>query len=136
LRPSKPTLASRIAQLNDYRKELRQWLDEPAPGPWDRARLRVLERMVQLLVECAADAGDLWLEERGRPLGESATGVFQNLHREGVMDAEMLARFQRYVSTRNRIVHDYDLITPQRVRQDAEGLAQDVPLLVQALLTA
>jgi uncharacterized protein YutE (UPF0331/DUF86 family) len=77
--------------------------------------------MIQLVIECAADAGDLWLQAAGQPPGQSAGGVFQNLHQAGCMDDDMRDRFRRYVRARNRIVHDYDLVRPDEValaRQD------------------
>jgi uncharacterized protein YutE (UPF0331/DUF86 family) len=125
-----PRLAAKVAQLRDYHRELNSWLSHPPAEPLTR----VLERMVQLVVECAVDAGDLWLDERGRPLGQSAMNVFQGLHNAGVLDTDMLERFRVHVKVRNRIVHDYDVIRPEEVRASAEGLSQDIPELIRALL--
>jgi uncharacterized protein YutE (UPF0331/DUF86 family) len=129
-----PPLLNKLSQLDQYLAELRQWLDEYPEGKWSGAMERVLERMVQLIVECTADAGDLWLANRGHPVGETATGVFRELRAAGVMDEAMYGRFRGYVSARNRIVHDYDQITPVEVRRDAEGLARDGAELLRRLL--
>ena len=128
-----PTLASKLAQLDRYLQELRSYLGEPA-GPAEGARVRILERMIQLIVECAADAGDLWLGDRGEALGESAAGVFRRLGEVGLISAEMQSRLRGYVSARNRIIHDYDRVTPDQVQRDAEGLAQDTGELLRRLM--
>jgi uncharacterized protein YutE (UPF0331/DUF86 family) len=129
-----PDLDSKLNELDRYNKRLQHWLQQAAEGDWGEALDLARERLVQVVVECAADAGDLWLGKNNHPLGQSATGVFQNLHRAGVMDTEMLARFRRYVSARNRIIHNYDQVTAEQIRRDALGLAQDIPALIRALL--
>jgi uncharacterized protein YutE (UPF0331/DUF86 family) len=53
-----------------------------------------LERLVQIVVECAADAGDQWLVSHGRPLGASAAGVFGCLRDAGVIDQACCDRFR------------------------------------------
>lgn len=128
------TLEVKIDQLADYHRELQEWLARPRGPEWDPLLRRVLERMIQLLVECAADAGDLWLERHGRPLGQSATTVFLNLADAGILNDEALSRYRRYIGSCNRIVHDYDQVQPQRVRADAEALAADILALIRALL--
>lgn len=127
-----PDLSRKLQQLSDYLDETRGWLAPPTPLPPHGAE-RILERMTQLIVECAADAGDIWLQENGRPLGQSAAGVFRNLHQAGKLDAVTAERFRAYVRTRNRIIHDYDLVDPRDVRQDAEGLVADLSDLLRAL---
>src|SRR5688500_15969476 len=95
-----PELQAKLAQLGDYVAELQRWLNRPGDAEWALAQHRILERLVQLVVDCAADAGDLWLGAHGHPLGESAAGVFQQLHQVGLLDRETAARFRRYVSVR------------------------------------
>jgi uncharacterized protein YutE (UPF0331/DUF86 family) len=129
-----PTLASKLSQLDRYLEELQSWLDRPAEGELAGGIDRILERMVQIVVECAADSGDLWLAEKGESLGESAAGVFRRLRDLDVLDEEAYGRFRTYVSARNRIIHDYDQVTPERLRRDAEGLARDGRELLRALL--
>lgn len=128
-----PALTSKLAQLDQYLQELQGYLDEPG-DPAEGARVRILERMIQLIVECAADAGDLWLGDRGETLGESATGVFRRLGEVGLITAEMQSRLRGYVSARNRIIHDYDRVTPEQVQRDAERLVQDAGELLRLLM--
>lgn len=127
-------LAAKCGQLADYVKQLERMLAADVPSDLQDVGERALERMVQLLVECAADAGDLWLEDRGRPQGHSASGVFQNLSAAGVLGEDIYGRLRGYVKTRNRIVHDYDTLVRADVRRDAEGLARDIPELLGLLL--
>jgi uncharacterized protein YutE (UPF0331/DUF86 family) len=124
----------KLRQLEDYVERLERYLLLPSEDIWSDVLGNALERMIQLVVECGADAGDLWLGAHNRPLGQSAMGVFQNLRTAGVIDAELLNRFRVYVRTRNRIIHDYDQVSHDEVRAQAEGLAKDVTRLVQALL--
>jgi uncharacterized protein YutE (UPF0331/DUF86 family) len=128
-----PTLQEKIAQLRDYVRELRDTLAQTAGGDRSTLVTRALERLVQVIVECAADAGDLWLEAHGRPVGQTAATVFQFLHEAGAIDAEHQTRLRRHTSVRNRIVHDYDRVTPEQVRQTAEALANDAEDLIRRL---
>lgn len=38
-----------------------------------------------------------------------------------------------YVRSRNRIIHDYDVVSATEALQDARGLARDLPELMRAL---
>jgi uncharacterized protein YutE (UPF0331/DUF86 family) len=70
---------------------------------------RAVERLVQVVLECAADAGDLLLAEESRVVGETARDIFEGLHAAGVIDQALRQRFAyEYSGLRNRIVHDYD----------------------------
>jgi uncharacterized protein YutE (UPF0331/DUF86 family) len=43
---------------------------------------RAVERLVQVVLECAADAGDLLLAEEGRTVGDAARDIFEGLQRD------------------------------------------------------
>lgn len=128
------SLASKAAQLAEYLRELEQWLAAPADGPFSGAMQRAIERMIHLIVECAADAGDLWLAERDLEVGESAARVFRNLREAGLIDAKLEQSLRRAVSARNRIVHDYDRVRPDQARRDAAALLEDGRELLRRLL--
>jgi uncharacterized protein YutE (UPF0331/DUF86 family) len=128
-----PPLQDKIAQLREYIRELREALAAPEQSGRSGFLNRALERLVQLVVECAADAGDLWLEAHGRPMGQTATTVFQFLHEAGAIDTELQTRLRRHTSVRNRIVHDYDRVTEEQVRRTAEALADDAEELLRRL---
>jgi len=89
--------------------------------------------MIQLVLECAADAGDLWLQDSSLPLGESAAGVCSGLAKAGLIDEAALRRWRRHVRAPNRIIHDYDQVDAAEVLRDAAGLLEDAVHLLQAL---
>jgi uncharacterized protein YutE (UPF0331/DUF86 family) len=96
---------------------------------------RAVERLVQVVVECAADAGDLLLTEEGRTVGDSARDVFEGLHSAGAIDAALRQRFAyEYGGLRNRIVHDYDELDNAAVWQAARQLVPDGRALLAALI--
>lgn len=119
----RPALQAKLTLLDRYSSELRVLLQRPVEGDWEVVVDHALERLVQLVVECAADAGDLWLEENGKPLGQSAMGVFQNLRSAGVLEDATYQRLRDYVRARNQIVHNYDRLASANVRRIAEELS-------------
>jgi len=128
-------LQAKLTQLDRYAKELHGLLQRPVQTEWAEVVDRALERLVQVIVECAADAGDLWLEEHGKPLGQSAASVFQNLRDAGILNDPVYQRLREHVRARNQIVHNYDRVTGSTVRRNAERLSQDIPEIVRALMT-
>ena len=129
-----PTLQSKLRQLDEYNLRLAHWLNASPEEHWSEARDLALERLIQVVVECAADAGDLWLAEQGKPLGQSAADVFRRLQQAGAIRQELYDRLKGHVGSRNRIIHNYDQVTPEQTRQEAEGLARDIPELIRALV--
>jgi uncharacterized protein YutE (UPF0331/DUF86 family) len=127
-------LQAKCLQVRRYLTELREVLARLDGAPEDEILHRALERLVQVVVEAAADAGDMWLGEQGHTLGQSAAGVFHALRRVGVLTGGAGERFVDYASSRNQIVHGYDTLRPDKVRRDAEGLVRDIPDLLKALL--
>jgi uncharacterized protein YutE (UPF0331/DUF86 family) len=96
---------------------------------------RAVERLVQGVLECAADAGDLLLCEEGRTVGDSARDIFEGLHSAGVIDDALRRRFAyEYSGLRNRIVHDYDVLDNAAVWQAARQLVPEGRALLAALV--
>src|SRR5687767_8717082 len=54
---------------------------------------RAVERLIQVVIECAADAGDLLLAEEGRTVGDTARDIFEGLHAAGILDDALRRRF-------------------------------------------
>lgn len=95
---------------------------------------RAAERLVQVVVEAAIDAGDLLLAAEGRMVGETAREIFEALHAAGIIDDPLRRRFAyEYSALRNRIVHDYDELDDALVWQAARQLVPDGRALVAAL---
>ena len=97
---------------------------------------RAVERLVQVVVEAAADAGDLLLAEEGRTAGETTREIFEALHAAGIIEDALRRRFAyEHSALRNRIVHDYDELDNAAVWQAAHRLVPDGRALV-AVVTA
>ncbi|MDQ7825995.1 MAG: DUF86 domain-containing protein [Candidatus Eremiobacteraeota bacterium] len=127
-------LKEKLNHLLSYLDELEQWLGAPQESIEKRGLQRIVERMFQLIVECAADAGDIWLDAGGFPAGESVRGVFERLREQSLIDEEEILRFAEYVSLRNRIVHDYEKISGAMLLKTAPRLLSDCRLLGKRLL--
>jgi uncharacterized protein YutE (UPF0331/DUF86 family) len=126
-------LGQKLASLASYATDMEGWLADPPDPSRPRALQLILERLLQVTIECAADAGDLWLATHGHPLGESVRGVFQRLQSVGAIAPDLERRFAAFGRTRNRIVHDYDRLDEQEILDQAARLPRDVRTLLQAL---
>jgi uncharacterized protein YutE (UPF0331/DUF86 family) len=131
--PTGDDLRQKLVSLASYADELDEWVANPPDPSRPRALQRVAERLLQVIVECAADAGDLWLAQHGHPLGESVRGVFQRLRDLGVIAPDLEQRFATYTTMRNRIVHDYDRVDGQEIVRRAAQLPADVRALLGVL---
>jgi uncharacterized protein YutE (UPF0331/DUF86 family) len=131
--PPADELRQKLISLQSYVNELEGWLTNPPEPTGPLGLRRITERLLQVIVECAADAGDLWLAEHGYPSGDSVRGVFRQLRQAGVLSAEMEQRFGSYTGTRNRIVHDYNHLDAAGIAAEAPQVVADVRVLLQAL---
>src|SRR5438046_1598139 len=83
-------LRSLSAYVDELDAALPKTLEEYVAGSAGR---RIVERMVQLVVECAADAGDLLLSAEGRAAGDTDRDVFEALHAAGIIDDRLRRQF-------------------------------------------
>ena len=134
MNPIPEDLQGKLNSLVQYLDELEGWLESPEESLGGRGFQRIIERMFQLIVECAADAGDLWLQAGELPTGESVRGVFERLGGAEILDQESLTRFAEYVTIRNRIVHDYEQVNLSLLSRVAPALVRDGRMLAQKLL--
>jgi uncharacterized protein YutE (UPF0331/DUF86 family) len=134
--PPGDELARKLAALASYADELDDWLANPPEPSRPRALERILERLIQVIVECAADAGDLWLAGHGHALGESVRGVFRRLREVGAVSIEIEDRFGNYGRTRNLIVHAYDQLDAREILAQARQLSTDARTLLGALVAS
>jgi uncharacterized protein YutE (UPF0331/DUF86 family) len=131
--PPGDELLRKLAALASYADELDDWLANPPEPSRPRALERILERLIQVIVECSADAGDLWLAAHGHPLGESVRGVFRRLREVGAISNDLEDRFGNYGRTRNLIVHAYDQLDAREMLAQARQLSVDARTLLGAL---
>jgi len=87
---------------------------------------RASERMVQLAVECAIDTAEAIIEGLDKPPPATARAAFEELHGLGVLKQDTATSFaRRYVGLSNRIVHDYEQIDSEKIREGALRLLDD-----------
>jgi len=132
--PVPEDLKEKLNYLTSYLDEMEYWLKNPVESENTKAFQRILERMIQLIVECTADAGDLWLDAGGYSTGESVRGVFERLRERALISDDEITRFAEYVSLRNRIVHDYEKLSATILIKTAPRLLSDCRLLCRKLL--
>jgi uncharacterized protein YutE (UPF0331/DUF86 family) len=130
-------LQRKLTSLATYLDELTVTVPDTLDGYTANPTVRrAVERLVQVVLESAADAGDLLLAEEGRTVGDAARDIFEGLHAAGVIDDSLRRRFAHdYSGLRNRIVHDYDVLDNATVWQAARQLAPDGRALLVALIT-
>lgn len=120
-------MAAYIDELAPYLKgPLKDYLEVPG-------QRRIVERLVQIIVECSIDANGLLVEWAGEAPATTAYLSFEAVHRLGVIDDALLDRFRRYIGLRNRIVHDYDVLDNKIVFHSAKRLLEDAQQYVQAV---
>ena len=131
----RPLLQRKLISLASYLDELDATLPVTVTAyAADSTVRRAVERLVQVVVEAAMDAGDLLLAEEGKMVGETAREIFEALHTAGVIDDALRRRFAyEYSALRNRIVHDYDELDNAVVWQAARQLVPDGHALAAAL---
>ena len=97
-------------------------------------RQRAVERVCQVIIECAIDANALLVSGSGEAPPASAREGFQAVREMGAINDEVLRRFERtYVGFRNRVVHDYEQLDNAIVFRTAQRLLQDALRYVQCL---
>jgi len=122
-----PEVVEKLTALLGYVDELEECtqvsLDEYRAN---RILRRAVERLCQVIVECAVDVNSILVDDAGRPPPRSARESFEEAHTLGVLDEDVRRRFcQTYVGLRNRIVHDYDTLDDRILLASAQRLVGD-----------
>jgi len=116
----------KLGNLAAYVDELLPYLDVPYREYRERpGHRRIVERLAQVIVECAIDVSGMLLVSAGQPPAQSARQSFEAIQELGVIDEHLLSRFRRYVGMRNRIVHDYDRLDSSTLFYSARRLLDD-----------
>ncbi len=121
----------KLVNLTAYVNELSPYLDvlyqEHRERPGNR---RIVERLAQVIVECAIDVNGMLLIGAGQLPAQSARQSFEAVHELGIIDEHLLSHFRRYVGMRNRIVHDYDRLDNRTLFYSARRLLDDARVYV------
>lgn len=118
------TVQARVMAMSRYLDELEQRLPpEETSYLSDRDRQLAVERLCQLIVECAIDANALLLTDLGQPPPASARDGFDGVEQLGVLDAPLAQRFRTtFVGFRHRLVHGYERLDNRIVYRTAQQL--------------
>lgn len=76
---------------------------------------RAVERLIQVIVECACDCNSFIIIDRGNRPPSSYRDSFHKLGELGVISKALVSKFIPLVSLRNRIVHDYEILKNELV---------------------
>ncbi len=116
----------KLANMTAYVDELAPYLaiayQEYRERPGQR---RIVERLAQVIVECAIDVNGLLLSDAGQSPAQSARQSFEAVQKLGAIDERLSSSFQRHVGMRNRIVHDYDRLDNRLLFYAARRLLDD-----------
>lgn len=101
-------LHERLKLLDEYTSDL-QGLQRVSFQEYEENKLirRMVERTLHLAVEACLDIGRYIIAQEGFRTPEDNKGVFEVLHEEGIVSAELLPAMIEMGRFRNVIVHDY-----------------------------
>ena len=91
-----------------------------------------VERLFEVLVTAAADLIQHLLAER-KVAAASYSDAFARAGRLGILPADLAAKLQEAAKMRNVLVHLYEDIDYQRVRDNIDPLLVDVAALIAAI---
>ncbi len=120
----------KLAYLRSLLQQLRQHadasVDDLRKDPY-RA-----ERLLELLVTAAADLLTHLLAERDEHAG-TYRETFEHAGTAGLIDPDLSARLQKAAGMRNVLVHQYEVINYEMIRQGIANILRDLPALVAQL---
>ncbi|MDE3087895.1 MAG: DUF86 domain-containing protein [Chloroflexota bacterium] len=121
-------ILEKLVSLNQYSTELESNLQIPLKRFLaEQVRQRAVERLFQIVVECATDTNTLLLVAMNQTPANSARESYQAIGELGGLDNAMTKRFrEQYVPKRNFIVHLYEKVEPRDLYYSAHRLVRDV----------
>lgn len=125
-------IKKKLAQIETYLRELTTLASIDALGS-DLREERFIEHTLQLAIQAALDvASHIVSDER---LGEPRTNreLFDLLARAGWLDGELAETLRRMVGFRNVLVHGYDAVNLEIVRDIVEHRLVDLEGFVAAI---
>lgn len=125
-------IKKKLAQIETYLRELTTLASIDALGS-DLREERFIEHTLQLAIQAALDvASHIVSDER---LGEPRTNreLFDLLARAGWLDGELAETLRRMVGFRNVLVHGYDVVNLEIVRDIVEHRLVDLEGFVAAI---
>ena len=112
----KQRVCPKLSQLRERRDLLRQLAATPRPlFLADRIKRSAAERELQVCIEICLDIGHHLIAGSGLPRPAEYRDVFRILGEAGVISADLASRLETMASFRNRLVHGYAEVDPERV---------------------
>lgn len=114
----------RLAALQDRAKS--------AP-PDDWMTWGVVERNLQLVIECAIDVGEMVISWKRWEWADENKHVFRVLGSHGVLSPDLTERMASAAGFRNVLVHEYGILDPARVKRAVLHELGDLDAYAQAI---
>ncbi len=129
-------IRQKLRSIEGYVDELEPYLEIPLEEYLKEAgRRRIVERLSQLLVECAIDTNNLLIVYSGKETPGTSRESFEIVKDIEVLDESLFERFNRtYIGFRNRLVHDYERLDNVIVYKTAKRLIEDMRKYVRCIL--
>ena len=94
-----------------------------------------VERELQIMIEACLDIGHHVISREGLRRPGDYREVFAVLHEAGIIGTELGRRLEDMASFRNRLVHGYLDVEPERVYEIAKDELGDVEAFVASIVT-
>lgn len=104
------TVKAKMSKLARFLEELREVSPAGSLSEYraDTAKRRSCERLIQLIVECAADINSILVVESGHPAPRDYYDTFIKAGESGVISTSLSKKLAPWAGLRNRLVHEYE----------------------------
>lgn len=129
-------LATRVAKIRDQLRHLTK-LEALSREDFlaSTTEQHAVERELQIVIEACLDIGHHVISREGLRRPGDYRDVFAVLREAGVIQAELGRRLEDMASFRNRLVHGYLDVEPERVYEMARKELADVEAFVASIVT-
>ena len=129
-------LATRVAKIREQLRHLTR-LETLSREDFlaSTTEQHAVERELQIVIEACLDIGHHVISREGLRRPGDYRDVFAVLREAGVIQAELGRRLEEMASFRNRLVHGYPDVEPDRVYEIARKELADVEAFVAGIVT-
>ena len=126
----------KIVHIGDDLEELRK-LGSPGLEAYlaDRYKEILAERFLERMISRMIDVNYHVITGSGHPPPRDYYDSFTELGKMGILEPEFASRIARSAGLRNRIVHEYDEIEPEKVFEAIRSALADLPVYLKAVLS-